>query len=52
MVEPLVNAIESLQKNTTYDEIIFLTPDGDRFNQKMANILSLKNNLLLILVAL
>ena len=48
MIEPLVNAIESLQKNTTYDEIIFLTPDGENFNQKMANSLSLKNNLLMI----
>ena len=48
MIEPLVNAIESLQTNSTYDEIIFLTPDGDRFDQKMANNLSLKNNLLLI----
>ncbi|MEO8821961.1 MAG: tRNA (guanosine(37)-N1)-methyltransferase TrmD [Ginsengibacter sp.] len=48
MIEPLVNAIESLQQTTTYDEIIFLTPDGDLFNQKMANNLSLKNNLLLI----
>lgn len=48
MIEPLVNAIESLQKETTYDEIIFLTPDGETFNQQMANQLSLKNNLLLI----
>ena len=48
MMEPLVNAIESLQKETTYDDIIFLTPDGETFNQKMANNFSLKNNLLLI----
>ncbi len=48
MAEPLVNAIESLQKDTTYDEIIFLTPDGENFDQKIANRLSLKNNLLLI----
>ena len=48
MIEPLVNAIESLQKNTLYDDTIFLTPDGENFNQKMANQLSLKNNLLLI----
>lgn len=48
MAEPLVNAIESLQKNTIYDEIIFLTPDGETFNQKTANTLSLKQNLLLI----
>ncbi|MDN3654377.1 tRNA (guanosine(37)-N1)-methyltransferase TrmD [Ferruginibacter paludis] len=48
MIEPLVNAIESLQKHTSYDEIIFLTPDGETFNQQTANQLSLKNNLLLI----
>lgn len=48
MIEPLVNAIESLQQTTAYDEVIFLTPDGSTFNQPMANQLSLKNNLLLI----
>ena len=48
MIEPLVNAIESLQKDTVYDEVIFLTPDGETFNQQIANQLSLKNNLLLI----
>lgn len=48
MIEPLVNAIEKLQEKTSYDEIVFLTPDGETFNQKIANQLSLKNNLLLI----
>ena len=48
MIEPLVNAIESLQKDTNYDEVIFLTPDGESFDQKMANQLSLKNNLMMI----
>lgn len=48
MAEPLVNAIESLQANTTYDDIIYLTPDGETFNQKMANQLSLQNNLMMI----
>ena len=48
MIEPLVNAIESLQKETVYDEVIFLTPDGKTFNQQTANLLSLKKNLLLI----
>ena len=48
MIEPLVNAIESLQKDTSYDEIIFLTPDGETFNQQTANQLSLQKNLLLI----
>src|SRR6476659_3278029 len=50
MAEPLVNAIESLQKSTTYDEVIFLTPDGENFDQRTVNQLSLKNNLLLICV--
>ncbi len=48
MIEPLVNAVEALQKQKNYDEVIYLTPDGDTFNQKTANSLSLKNNLLFI----
>lgn len=48
MAEPLVNAIESLLKNTQYDDIIYLTPDGKTLNQQMANSLSLKNNLMMI----
>lgn len=48
MCEPLANAIESLSKERKYDEIIYMTPDGDRFQQSMANQLSLKENLLII----
>jgi tRNA (guanine37-N1)-methyltransferase len=48
MIEPLVNAVEHLQRIRTYDEVIFLTPDGETLNQPMANRLSLKNNLLMI----
>lgn len=48
MCEPLANAIEDLQKDVNYDEVIYLTPDGKTFNQKTANMLSLKENLLLI----
>ena len=48
MCEPLANAIESLQQERIYDEIIYLTPDGKTLNQSTANQLSLKNNLLLI----
>jgi len=48
MCEPLVNAIESLQKERKYDEIIYLTPDGKTLDQQMANQLSLNENLLLI----
>jgi tRNA (guanine37-N1)-methyltransferase len=48
MCEPLVNAIEELSRDIPFDEIIYLTPDGETFNQSMANTLSLKNNLLFI----
>jgi tRNA (guanine37-N1)-methyltransferase len=48
MCEPLANAIESLSKERKFDEIIFLTPDGELFDQPMANQLSLKENLLII----
>jgi tRNA (guanine37-N1)-methyltransferase len=48
MPEPLANAIDELQQDKKYDEIIFLTPDGERFNQKIANQLSMKDNLLMI----
>lgn len=48
MCEPLANAIEQLSQERSYDEIIYLTPDGPRFDQKTANQLSLKNNLLII----
>jgi tRNA (guanine37-N1)-methyltransferase len=48
MAEPLANAIEALKKERAYDEIIYLTPDGKTFDQPLANMLSLKNNLILI----
>ena len=48
MLEPIVNAIESLQAKVQYDEVIYLTPDGETLNQKMANQLSLKGNLLML----
>jgi tRNA (guanine37-N1)-methyltransferase len=48
MCEPLANAIESLAKERKYDEIIFMTPDGERFNQSIANQLSLKENMIII----
>ena len=48
MMEPLVRAIESLKKNTHYDDIIYMTPDAATFNQKIANQLSLQQNLLII----
>lgn len=48
MCEPLSKAIEELSAQRKYDEIIFLTPDGEVLNQKIANSLSLKGNLLII----
>ncbi|MFT4968580.1 MAG: tRNA (guanine37-N1)-methyltransferase [Chitinophagales bacterium] len=46
--EPLAKCIDDLQKDTEFDEIIYLTPDGDRYDQQTANTLSLSKNLLLI----
>jgi len=48
MPEPLANAIEALSKETVYDDIIYMTPDGAPLRQQMANQLSLQNNLLII----
>ena len=46
--EPLFECAESLQQQRVYDEIIFLTADGETLNQRVANDLSLKENLMLI----
>lgn len=48
MCEPLSKCIESLKSERSYSEIIFLTPDGDRLNQKISNQLSLKENIMMI----
>ncbi len=48
MCEPLAKAIEELSAERKFDEIIFLTPDGETLNQKIANSFSLKENLLMI----
>jgi len=48
MIEPIATCIEQLQKERTYDEVIYLTPDGERLNQGISNRLSLKENLLLL----
>ncbi|MEO0788656.1 MAG: tRNA (guanosine(37)-N1)-methyltransferase TrmD [Bacteroidota bacterium] len=46
--EPLAECIDSLKAEREYDEIIYLTPDGQRYEQGQANKLSLCQNLLLI----
>lgn len=48
MPEPLAILIEKLQAERKYDDIIYMTPDGNVFDQKTANILSLKENLIII----
>jgi tRNA (guanine37-N1)-methyltransferase len=48
MIEPLVNCIEDLKAANQYDQIIYVTPDGKKFDQSMANSMSLLNNILII----
>ena len=48
MIEPVFKAIEKLRNERDYDEIIYTSPDGEKFNQKMANQLSLKNNIIIL----
>ena len=48
MAGPIFNCIEDLQKERDYDEVIYMTPDGEVFNQPMANQLSLKGNLMIL----
>ena len=48
MCEPISNCIEHLKKEINYDEIIYMTPDGERMNQKMVNSLSLNKNILIL----
>ncbi|HUL44184.1 MAG TPA: tRNA (guanosine(37)-N1)-methyltransferase TrmD [Bacteroidota bacterium] len=46
--EPIFECVESLQKRRSYDEIIYLSADGETLNQRMANELSLKENILIL----
>ena len=48
MCEPLAKSIEELSSERKYDEIIYLTPDGEKLDQKIANALSLKENIIMI----
>ncbi|MDF9800619.1 tRNA (guanine37-N1)-methyltransferase [Catalinimonas alkaloidigena] len=48
MIEPIVSCIEQLQAKRNYDEIIYMSPDGERLEQPLANQLSLKKNLILL----
>lgn len=48
MIEPIDKCISNLKAERTYDEIIYMTPDGERLNQGIANSLSLKGNLIIL----
>jgi tRNA (guanine37-N1)-methyltransferase len=47
-IEPIAKCINHLKSERSYDEIIYLTPDGDLFNQETANTLSMAKNIMLL----
>lgn len=48
MIEPIDLCISDLQKKRTYDEVIYMSPDGTLLNQPVANELSIKKNLIIL----
>lgn len=48
MIEPIDRCLQELKSKRTYDDIIYMSPDGDLFNQTLANELSLKKNLVFL----
>ena len=48
MVEPVFRMIEELKSQRDYDEVIYMSPDGERFSQPIANELSLKENIIIL----
>jgi tRNA (guanine37-N1)-methyltransferase len=48
MIEPVFKAITKLKSERDYDEVIYTSPDGEKFNQKIANQLSLNYNLIIL----
>jgi tRNA (guanine37-N1)-methyltransferase len=48
MIEPVFRAIEKLKSERDYDEIIYTSPDGEKFTQKTANRLSLLDNIIIL----
>lgn len=48
MIEPIDKCISGLKEKNTYEEVIYLTPDGSTLNQGMANQLSLNKNMILL----
>ncbi len=47
-IEPIARLIDKLKSERNYDEIIFMTPDGERLNQKIANTFSINQNIMIL----
>ncbi len=48
MIEPIDKCISKLKSERDYDEVIYMTPDGERLNQKISNTLSIKENIIIL----
>jgi len=48
MIEPVYRMIGHLRQERDYDEVIYMSPDGERLNQSISNELSLKNNIIIL----
>ncbi|GAB1474955.1 tRNA (guanosine(37)-N1)-methyltransferase TrmD [Bacteroidota bacterium] len=48
MIEPVFRIISKLKEERNYDEIIYMSPDGEQYNQKIANSLSCKTNIMIL----
>ena len=47
-IEPIYKCLEIIKTQNEVDEVIYMSPDGEKLNQKMSNELSLKKNLVII----
>lgn len=48
MIEPIDRCISNLKSERDYEEVIYMTPDGETLNQKIANSISLKGNIIIL----
>ncbi len=48
MIEPIDKCISALKSERDYDEVIYMTPDGETLNQKISNSISLKGNIIIL----
>tara|TARA_Y100000589_G_scaffold327822_1_gene370476 strand:+ start:3373 stop:4047 length:675 start_codon:yes stop_codon:yes gene_type:complete len=47
-IEPIYNCIKQLKEKINYDDVIYMTPDGEKLNQSISNQLSLKENIIIL----